>query len=327
MKETHDVMAELAPFVVSTNTRVMSEMFAKYPDMAGKVHHIDGTAHPSEKARKRLVKQAINSHYGTLNPLKYLLHFNQHDMDFKTLKTNVPNYYLCTSFPIDTTDRAFLIYSPDIQAIVSENHSLGWFENSSSLTINEKSDYKGLKNIHVNVEYSLMHEFGHALFRSQGHVLNDHEHEIAADVFAVIHHIQKYGVETEMVQELIDKRRVKCLLGDINHFSADALADVAENLDKYISEAVTSQDIVDIAVNMAQKHGRSKSDLTSMNSAFRALDNKFLSTHPKEVVEELGKVFNTASAPTVKKQAKSLLDIVARRGIKKPDNLAKARPW
>ena len=242
-------------------------------------------------------------------------------MDFKALKAKVPNYYLCTSFPIKNEERAFLIYSPDINGIVSENHSLGWFENSTSLTINEKSDYKGLKNIHTNAEYSLMHEFGHALFRSQGHILNDHEHEIAADVFAVIHHIKKHGTKTELLQELIDKRRVKFLLGDLYHFTADALEDIFDDPHAYETHEVTPQKVIDISVAMAKKYGRNTSELKVWNNAFVPLKGKYLSTHPKDVTEGLGQVFNTASIPEVKTQAKSLLNIIARRGIKKPPNI------
>lgn len=120
-------------------------------------------------------------------------------------------------------------------------------------------------SIEADVRFTLDHELAHCLIDKE---LKKglHYAEIAADVFAMLRHIQHYGTEGKWLKDDIKKdenleddymkrlkmRRTRNLtLGDIWHYSVPALQALKDRIDDIDFKNLTPQQQIDIATDIA----------------------------------------------------------------------------
>lgn len=324
---------QLKDYVAIKGRQHLAQLITSFPEMKGRVILVDACAEPDPKKREEMVAQFLKTSAeltkkrkffkGKIKKFKNQIHKRPSTLNRYRAYSWKPEKSLF-SFADQSKLTRHAIIAPDLDVIRRTVQIHGWLDARRYKQLHNAKDVLNISHINIHLTRVLDHEFAHTVTHAMGVKLTKRQHEITADVFSALRHIQKYGTKTPFLRDMVDRRAMGLLYGDFDHYTVDALLRVNKLTQTNDLKKYTPRQLLLIAHKIAKT---SKSvpaaDQKKIAKVFSQFGNRPIHAQGKKIVAAMLKTHKETDQFFVKHGIKYILNAVARDCSYAPDALKK----
>ncbi|TVQ81876.1 MAG: hypothetical protein EA357_11500 [Micavibrio sp.] len=166
----------------------------------------------------------------------------------------------------------------------------------------------------------LHHELGHSLTSGRIGIGAARIDEAAADTYATIRHMERFGADSTFPQAMADMRTIEAIhSGQADHFTANAIQDAAHMQKSGAFNNLTPDEFQTRILDAAQSNAMSPEDARLFENTFQEFRDGFNNNRgnhaaidPNRVAARLGEIGAESNSPQVKNWVGNYLDAAER---------------
>lgn len=135
------------------------------------------------------------------------------------------------------------------------------------------------------------HEIGHMVVAEGGKPYPPHVKECAADAFAALRHIQRFGGKTDLLEHALYESSDSVLLTTKIHYTAAVFEEIKEIASKTDICSMSLKETAELAGKIAKKHGLTEANLDKIYNAFSSA-RETLKKDPNNIPDFIKSIVN-----------------------------------
>ena len=191
----------------------------------------------------------------------------------------------------------------------------------------DKKAYKGMhspfeaRHVEINHAYAFDHEVGHVVVRNGMNVSNENLSECAADAYAALRHIQRFGTSVFWLESVARWRAMDMVFnrGDLgDHFTSPVISGIISDSARFDFAGLSPQETAERAWRYAKNFALPRDRLMDVDEAFAGFSMRGLSNVVKgnyAAVERLGAYVQKIKDPLSRKWGVFALEGLLNNGV------------